>query len=123
MKLNYTLSLILVSLLSLSAHYFLFSQLQFGWNVWIWVLYIYFPLMSLIINQLLMKQMKGRPQTFVTVFMGSMAAKLFISLILLLFVLYFNPDIKVPFAISFLYLYLLYTVLNTIHVFRKLQSN
>ena len=54
--------------------------------------------------------------------MGAMAAKLFISLILLLMVIYFNPSIKVPFAISFMFLYLIYTTLNTIFIFGKLKG-
>lgn len=123
MKLSFYPSLLIVSTISLVAHYFLFQKMQLDWNLWISMLYIYFPGSSLIIYGLLSNQLKGRPQTFVTVFMGSMAAKLFISLLFLLLVLYFNPQIKIPFAISFMFLYLLYTTLNTIFIFSKLKQN
>ena|GEM_PF-5121158 len=123
MKLNFYSSLILFSVLSATAHYFLFQKMDLLWNQWIWFLYIYFPISTLVIHRLLIKQLGGRPQAFVTVFMGTMAAKLFISLILLLFVVYLYPEIKIPFSISFLFLYLLYTTLNTIFVFAKLKQN
>ncbi len=122
MKLRFIPTLLLLTIVSIVLHYLLFSQMSLDWNVWIWFLYLYFPLLSLIIYYLLNKQIAGRPQTFVTLFMGSMAAKLFISMMVLLMVIYFNPSIKIPFAISFMFLYLLYTTLNTIFIFGKLKG-
>ena len=122
MKISYIPALLLLSVLSLLAHYFIFQAIGFEWNAFIWALYIYFPLLSLIIHRVLAKQVEGRPQTFVTLFMGTMAGKLFFSLIILLMVLYLNPEIKIPFAISFLFLYLVYTTLNTAFIFSKLRA-
>lgn len=123
MKINFYWSLLIISLISLVAHYFIFQYLGFDWNQWMWVLYLYFPITTLLIHRVLSKKVAARPQSFVTSFMGSMAAKLFISLILLLVVLYSFPTIKIPFALSFLYLYLLYTSLNTYYIFSKLKAN
>jgi hypothetical protein len=123
MKINFYWSLLTISLISLVAHYFIFQYLGFDWNQWMWALYLYFPITTLLIHRVLSKKVAGRPQTFVTSFMGSMAAKLFISLILLLVVLYSVPSIKIPFALSFLYLYLLYTSLNTYYIFSQLKGN
>ena len=123
MKFTYYLSILIISLISLMAHFFTFQSLGFEWNQWMWGLYIYFPFSTLVIHRVLSKKVAGRPQSFVTSFMGTMAAKLFISLILLLAVLYRFPSIKIPFALSFLYLYLLYTSLNTYYIFAKLKAN
>jgi len=122
MKLNFYLALVIISAISLAAHHLTFESLAFEWNQWMWALYIYFPLSTLLIYRLLSKKAVGRPQSFVTSFMGTMAAKLFLSLILLLVVLYSFPEIKIPFALSFLYLYLLYTSLNTYYIFSLLKS-
>lgn len=122
MKVKFYPALLGISLISILLHYFIFEQLSFSWNEWIWGLYLYFPLTTLIIHRLLIKRIAGRPQSFVTVFMGTMAAKLFISLMLLLLVLFLNPEIKIPFALSFLYLYLLYTSLTTYYIFSNLRG-
>jgi len=122
MKINFYWSLLIISLISLGGHYLIFSALHFEWSIWMWVLYLYFPLATYLIHQILNKQIDGRPQVFVTAFMGTMAAKLFISLGLLLVVLYSFPAIKISFALSFLYLYLLFTSLNTYYIFAKLRS-
>ena len=122
MKLNFYWSLLIISLVSIIAHFFIFRYLDFEWNQWMWGLYFYFPLTTLFMYRVLSKKVAGRPQSFVTSFIGTMAAKLFISLTLLLAVLYSFPAIKIPFALSFLYLYLLYTSLNTYYIFSKLKA-
>ena len=122
MKVTFYIAFLLISLISLVAHYFIFQSLGFEWNQWMWGLYLYFPLTTLFIYRILSKKIAGRPQSFVTSFMGTMSAKLFISLTLLLIVLYSFPAIKIPFALSFLYLYLLYTSLNTYYIFSQLKK-
>jgi len=99
-----------------------FNLLSLDWN-WVYlILYVYFPAFSLIMHAILTKKIDQRPQAFVTAFMGSMSAKLFISLILLLVVLYTNREIKIPFAILFMIFYAVFTILSTSVLFKKLRS-
>jgi ABC-type polysaccharide/polyol phosphate export permease len=73
-------------------------------------------------HAILIKKIDQRPQAFITAFMGLMSAKLFISLILLLVVIYINREVKIPFAILFMLFYTVFTVLSTSVLFRELRS-
>lgn len=122
MKLAFPLVVLITSFFCMGIQYLIFDSMEILWSSWHWFLYLYFPALSLLINYMLQKQIGGRPQTFVTVFMGSMVAKLFFSLMVLLLVIYTNPLIKISFAISFLSLYLIFTILNTLFIFSKLKG-
>ncbi|MAC94460.1 MAG: hypothetical protein CMC96_03045 [Flavobacteriales bacterium] len=87
------------------------------------VLYVYFPLITLLIHSVLLKQINKRPQLFINYFMGSMTIKLFLSMILLLVVLYTQPDVRISFALIFMFMYLVYTALSVVVLFKKLKQN
>lgn len=82
---------------------------------------LYFFGITFIINRALLAKVNGRPQSFVTAFMGFMSVKLFMSLILLLATLWFNRHIKIQLAMFFLLDYLLFTTFSVIHLFGKLK--
>lgn len=83
---------------------------------------LYFFGITYLINRSLLAKIHGRPQSFVTAFMGFMSVKLFLSLILLLATLWFNRELKISLAMFFLLDYLLYTAFSVIHLFGKLKN-
>lgn len=96
--------------------------LELKWSYLYPVYLIYFFFFSWIMNKKLIATINQRPQAFVTTFMGFMAAKLFLSLALLLVTLWFNRDIKVPLAMFFLITYLLFTSFSVITLFARLKD-
>ena len=99
-----------------------FQYVEYELSEIYFILYIYFPVTTILIHFILNKKLDQRPQAFVTAFMGSMSAKLFISLILLLIVIYTNREVRVPFAILFMAMYAVFTILSTSVLFKKLRS-
>lgn len=96
--------------------------LQLQWTYLYAIYLLYFFLFTWIMNRQLMATIQQRPQAFVTAFMGFMAAKLFLSLALLLVSLWFNREMKVPLAMIFLLTYLLYTTFSVITLFAQLKN-
>ena len=119
---KFTLIIVLLSVVVFSIHYFLIASDLTFWNPAFLVLYVYFPLITLINYNLLFKKIDQRPQSFVTTFMGVMTVKLLLSLAILLIVLYPNPELKIPFSILFLLFYFLFSAISSADLFKKLRS-
>lgn len=90
------------------------------------VVYIFvgvFALLTIGIHNLLMSANEKSPQRFVTYFMGSVSAKLFLTLIFLLLYLYFNRDERVVVALSVFATYVVFTTLEVVSLYRFLTGN
>jgi len=117
----YLISLITFALACI--HFVVIQLSELVWHNSYIVLYVYFPLITLLIHSVLFKQINKRPQLFINYFMGSMTIKLFLSMILLLVVLYTQPNVRISFALIFMFMYLVYTALSVVVLFRKLRQN
>ena len=91
---------------------------------YLYVVYLlYFFGITYFMNWSLQKKVAGKPQKFVTAFMGFMSIKLFLSLILLLATLWFNREHKISLAMFFLLDYLLFTTYSVVHLFGRLKKS
>jgi len=55
-------------------------------------------------------------------FMAILGAKIFVLLIFIITYTYFNPGIAIPFLVSFLFLYLVYTIFEITALYRYLRQ-
>ena len=117
----YLISLITFALACI--HFVVIQLSELFWHNSYIILYVYFPLITLLIHSVLLKQINKRPQLFINYFMGSMTVKLFLSMILLLVVLYTQPNVRISFALIFMFMYLVYTALSIVVLFKKLRQN
>ncbi len=113
------LALVLWTLLYLSALFS--SNLSFPLVVYIFI--GVFGLLTIGIHHLLMSANEKSPQRFVTYFMGSVSAKLFLTLIFLLLYLYFNREERVVVALSVFGTYVVFTTLEVVSLYRFLTGN
>lgn len=98
------------------------TQYQAKFHSAYYLLHIFFYLLTLAIHAIMLKAGRKRPQIFVTYFMGTVSVKLFISLTGLAAYLFFHRDETIPFALSFLGLYLVYTAVEIIEVLQVLKK-
>ncbi len=75
-----------------------------------WFILFYFVVITAVFHFGLLKSSLGRPQVFVRYYMGATTFKLFIHVIVILVYCLFNRNDAVRFIITFLVLYILYTV-------------
>lgn len=121
-SLNFLSKIIIALVVLVGAHLLLLNVLQLPWHSIYLSVYIYFPLISFVTFQMVLKQMNNRPQAFVTYFMGGMTMKLLTALGLLLVILYNHRSIKVEYTILFMTFYLVYTALSVSELFKKLRQ-
>lgn len=119
---KFIIKLAVLSALLFSLHYFSFERLGIQLTSLYALFYGFLILITLVSHVLIMKQLDKRPQLFVTYFMGSMTIKLFIALGLMLVVLWFNREDRVPLAIVFMVLYFAYTFLSISAILPNLKS-
>lgn len=120
---NFYLAIFLLTFALACIHFAVIQLTKLVWHPSYIVLYVYFPLITSLIHSVLLKQINKRPQLFVNYFMGSMTVKLFLSMILLLVVLYSTPTVRISFALIFMLMYLIYTAVSVVVVFKKLKQN
>lgn len=120
---NFYLLIALITFVLACIHFVGIQLTEMTWHPSYIVLYVYFPLITSLIHFVLLKQIYKRPQLFINYFMGSMTVKLFLSMILLLVVLYTTPKVRISFALIFMAMYLIYTALSVVVLFKKLKQN
>ncbi len=81
-------------------------------------IYIYYVAMVLVINIVMMRALKNRPQGYIISFMSSMGIKIFLSLMILVVIMYTGLDNSKPFAINYLILYLVYSAFSIFQMLR-----
>lgn len=84
---------------------------------------ILFAILTFIIHHYLLAVNKKSPRQFVTFFMGSITLKLFFTVGILFVYLYMNQDQSKPVALSFMFTYLLFTVIEIVSLFKLLKTN
>lgn len=120
---NFYQLIALITFVLACIHFMLIQLSEMLWHPLYLLLYVYFPLITSLIHSVLLKQINKRPQLFINYFMASMALKLFLSMILLLVVLYTTPKIRIYFALAFMFMYIIYTTVSVVVIFKKLKQN
>lgn len=118
MKSSFSLKLCLFSALLLAIifvmnRYFLPPSLVSSHSIW---LIVYFFVTTLWVNRYLTKANQKSPQHFVRAFMGLTAARMGISLFVILAYGLINRDGLLSFAIQFLILYFLFLIMEIISI-------
>jgi hypothetical protein len=86
-----------------------------------WIILGYFILLTIVFHYGLLSSSKGKPQAFIRYYMGATTFKLFIHIIVILVYCLLNRDRAVPFIVTFLIYYLLYTGFETIYSVKKFR--
>jgi hypothetical protein len=85
-------------------------------------LILFFISTSVLVHYILIKTSKERIRKFSTFYMGSITAKLFIYIIFIAIYVITNKSTAIPFLITFLSLYFLYTFFDTHSLLSELKS-
>jgi len=78
----------------------------------------FFVTLSVLLHIYLLKSTEGRPQRFVTAFMGVQAIKMFVHLMTMTVVGFLIPNIAVHFILVYAFYYLAFTLVETISLMR-----
>ena len=78
----------------------------------------FFVALSVLLHIYLLKSNEGRPQRFVTAFMGVQAIKMFVHLMTMTIVGFLFQNIAVHFILVYAFYYLLFTLVETISLMR-----
>ena len=106
---------VLCALLAEFASYFSFVKLP---PTALFLPIAFFVGLSVLLHIYLVKSTEGRPQRFVTAFMGVQALKMFVHLMTMTIVGYLFPIIAVHFILVYAFYYLAFTLVETISLMR-----
>jgi hypothetical protein len=81
-----------------------------------WIALSFLVLMSWVVHRVLHSASSQRPQRFITLFMATVTAKLFLSAIAILIAGLIEPEYVVLTALSYMAGYLAYTVAEIVHL-------
>ena len=109
-----SLCILLGSLAGLASH---FSIIQLPFTS-IYLPLFFFVVFSITLHFFLLKSTEGRPQRFVTTFMGVQALKMFVHLMVMTVVGFIFPIIAVQFILVYACYYLAFTLVETISLMR-----
>lgn len=87
----------------------------------IWIAVAFFYLLTLALYSMAMMGLKRSQKTFTVSVLGSMTLRFIFSLLFLVIYLIINPEKNKAFIISFLFLYLFYTIFEIFQLVRKLR--
>jgi hypothetical protein len=106
---------VLCALLAGLASYFSFVKLP---PAALFLPIAFFVVLSVLLHIYLLKSTEGRPQRFVTAFMGVQAIKMFVHLMTMTVVGFLIPNIAVHFILVYAFYYLVFTLVETISLMR-----
>src|SRR5436853_7506313 len=76
----------------------------------VWMILIYFLLVSILFHFILLQKLKGEPKQYIRAFLAGIAIRLLIHMIVLIVFAILNRDHAVPLILTFFCCYLLFTV-------------
>ena len=79
---------------------------------------LFFPIVSTLIHYFLMRTVEGKPSSFVTAHMGMLSLKMFLHLIVIVAVAFSFSEYAVQFILVYAGFYLLFTVAETVSLFK-----
>jgi 4-hydroxybenzoate polyprenyltransferase len=90
-------------------------------GTFIWTAVGFFYLLTFILYAMAMMGLKQSQKTFTVSVLGSMTLRFIFSVLFLVIYLIINPEKNKAFIISFLFLYLFYTIFEIFQLVRKLR--
>ncbi|MBT3646987.1 MAG: hypothetical protein HN542_01960 [Flavobacteriales bacterium] len=109
-----------VAALALAAHYFIFHLLEIRFAKSLLLVYVVVVGVTALFDHLLRKQKD--PKRFVNLYMGYSGGKLMLSLFILAAYAFINSGYILPFAISYLVVYFLFTAFEIFQLLRHLKN-
>jgi hypothetical protein len=91
-------------------------------NVISWLVFFYFIVVTAGFHYGLLRSSQGKPQAFIRYYMGGTTFKLFIHVAVILMYCLFNRNDAVRFIVTFLILYVLYTVFEVAVSAKKFRN-
>ena len=120
---KYIIRLLLFSVILSAAAYILFEFVLGQYYLPVFpFLILFFTLVSISIHYLLLKASNFRIAKFSTFFMGSTSVKLFLYIIFLVIYVLVDKSNAVPFLLTFLALYFLFTIFETFSLLIDLKE-
>ena len=104
---------------------------DFSWNNFmpvsylvsnIWFIFGFFILLTTAFHFFITKAAKGRPQSFVTFYMGSTALRMMLCLIVIVAYRYIDKPNIIPFAVAFILHYFLFTIFEVTTLLRQFRK-
>lgn len=89
----------------------------------IWIILVYFLVISAAFQMVLLQKQKGEPKKYIRVFLASTTIKLFIHMIALIVFALMNRDEAVPIIIAFFCCYLLFTIFEVTMQMKEPKPN
>jgi len=118
MKKYLTTFLIFIVAIAMSTMLFL-KNYRPDYSFIVWMIFIYFCVLTVAFHYGLIKSTQSRPQVFVRYYMATTTIKLFLNLIILVVYSVLNKSAAIPFIISFMIFYFLFTVFEVAYTMRK----
>lgn len=120
---SFTVQLVLITLLIAGAAWLLLQYLPaFKPGVYIWYTIGFFFTLTYSLYHLALMGLNKSQRTFSTAVFGSMTLRFIFSLLFLIICLIISKEKNISFIVSFLLLYLFYTIFEIVHLVRKLRA-
>ena len=87
-----------------------------------WMIYIYFSILTFLFHYGIVRTTRLRPQVFVRYYMGATTLKLVLHLGIIIIYSIFHREMAVHFIITFMIMYLLFTVFEVMAVWRNIKK-
>jgi len=116
---RFLIELAVLTVILLPLNYFVLEELlDTEFKLIHYFVYAYYVIMVFIIQMVMMRALKNRPQRYIISFMSSMGIKIFLSLIILVVIMYTGLESSKPFAINYLILYLVFSAFSIFQMLR-----
>ena len=89
----------------------------------VWMILVYFLLLSAVFQFILTQKQKGEPKKYIRAFLATTTIKLFIHMIVLIVFALVNRDAAVPIIITFFCCYLLFTIFEVAMQLKEPKQN
>lgn len=111
------------ALLSLVAGILSFTLPEEYFAAQIWMMLVYFIVLSAVFQFLLLRKQKGDPKKYIRTFLASTTIKLFIHMVVLIVLALANRDHAIPVIITFFSCYLLFTIFEVTMQLKEPKQN
>ena len=116
-------AVVFTALLSLVAGVLSFTLPKEYFVPQIWMILVYFLVISVVFQMVLLQKQKGEPKKYIRAFLASTTIKLFIHMIALIVFALLNRDEAIPLIIAFFCCYLLFTIFEVTIQMREPKQN
>lgn len=117
--LRFLFDLFILLALMIPVNYYILEELiNLEFSILHYVCYAYFTLMVFLIHIFMLRSLELKPQRFVIYFMASMGVKIFLSLLVLVVIMYTGINNSKVFVINYLSLYFVYSFFSVYHTLR-----